>query len=229
MKAHFTLGLAAMSSMVFLGAAVPGIALGSVMTNSTTTTAGDMLQSNSMSLNSTSGPVHISEQPMAIGHYNTTSENFANNSLQIAFAGDTKIMLPNSTQTITANTAGNVTIYFSPHGGFLVGGGNLTAQDGSTATISVTELFTSENAPGKGVAHFSTNSTGSLAQLNDKFAVVQDEDQPDGSTIVSFYEWQSGTNSTTNSTGTSSSQIPSGMTASKNNPDCVNPPGGPMI
>jgi hypothetical protein len=243
MKTHFTTtGLAAMSSMLLFAALVPGFALAAptaamVQTNSTGT-ANDTMSSETISLNSTSAPIKISDRPMAIGHYNTTSENFENSSLQISFAGNTSITIPNSTETVNADTTGNVTIYFSPAGGFLNGQANLSTEDGSeSATVSVSELFTSENAPGRGVAYFSTNSTGKLAPLDGKVALTWDQERPDGSTIVSFYEWQSGptANSSSNATNsssdnqTSSTTGPSGMTASRNNPNCVNPPGGSMI
>lgn len=245
MKIHFTTGLAVTGSMLLFAALLPGFAFvapaAMAQANSTGATS-DTMSSGQMGLDSTNIPIKISDQPMAIGHYNTTSENFRNNSLQISFAGNTMIMLPNSTETVMANTTGNVTIYFSQAGGFLNGLAHLTTKDGSeNATIAVTELFTSENSPGRGVAYFSTNSTDKLAPLDGKIALTWDENQPDGSTIVSFYEWQSGptTNSNLgNATSTSSnnsgnnqtsSTTPSGMTASKNNPNCVNPPGGPMI
>lgn len=242
MNTHFTTTrLAAMGSMLLFAALVPGFALAdpTAMTNMNSTgTASDTMTSNSMNLSSTAAPIKISDRPMAKGYYNTTAESFGNSSIQISFAGNTMLTLPNSTETVLANTTGNVTIYFSAAGGFLNGMAKLTTADGTeNATVLVSELFTSENAPGRGVAYFSTNSTGKLAPLDGKIALTWDEEKPDGSTIVSFYEWQTGptansmSGNATSSSGNNqtSTTMPSGMTASQNNPNCVNPPGGPMI
>lgn len=143
-------------------------------------------------LNSTS--LQISDQPLAIGHYSTVSENVSNDTIQLSIAGNTTITLPNSTETITTNDAGNVTITFTESGGgILEGQVLLTTEDGTeNATITVTEIFSSENAPGRGIASFSTDSTGRLAPLDSIVAVTLDEEQPDGSARVSFFEWHAG-------------------------------------
>lgn len=113
--------------------------------------------------------------------------------MQISFAGTTSITLPNSTETINAPTSGNVTIYFTPSGGILNGQGQLTSEDGKeNATFVVSELFVREDAPGRGIVAFATNSTGQLASLDGKIAQTWDVNEPDGSTMVSFYEWESG-------------------------------------
>jgi hypothetical protein len=143
--------------------------------------------------NSTNRPIKISEQPMAIGHYNTTSQNFGHNSMQISFAGNTAFTLANSTGIVNAPTSGNITIYFTQSGGILNGQGQLTSEDGTeNATFVLTELFPREDAPGRGIVSFATNSTGQLAPIDGKIALTWDVDQADGSTIVSFYEWESG-------------------------------------
>jgi plastocyanin len=93
------------------------------------------------------------------------------------------------------------------------------------ATITVTEIFSSENAPGRGIASFSTDSTGRLAPLDSIVAVTLDEDQPDGSARVSFFEWHAGplidnnqvgapTNSTGNQTTTGNQTAPPTSAAS---------------
>jgi plastocyanin len=155
-----------------------------------------------------------------VGHYTTTSENFVNNTLQISVAGNTTITLPNSTETITTNDTGNVTITFTESGGgILEGQVHLTTADGSeNATIAVTEFFSSENAPGRGIASFTTDSTGKLAPLNGIIAVTLDEDQPDGSARVSFFEWHidlanNQTASTVNGTGNNTAGSPTTPTA----------------
>lgn len=161
----------------------------------------------------------ISNQPMAVGRYSTVSENFANDTIQISVAGNTKITLPNSTETITTNDTGNVTVTFTESGGGILEGQIfLTTRDGlENATITVTEFFSSETAPGRGVASFSTDSNGTLAPLDSIIVLTLDEDQPDGSVRVSFFEWQSGPlardnqsalNNTANATGNQTATPP---------------------
>ncbi|MEW6605302.1 MAG: hypothetical protein AB1351_11535, partial [Thermoproteota archaeon] len=138
--------------------------------------------------------LQISEQQLAVGHYTTVSENVVNNTIQLAIAGNTTITLPNSTETITTIDSGNVTITFTESGiGILEAQVYMTTEDRlENATVTVTEFFSSENAPGRGIASFSTDSTGRLAPLDSIVAVTLDEDQPDGSAQVSFFEWHAG-------------------------------------
>ncbi len=43
---------------------------------------------------------------------------------------------------------------------------------------------------GVGVAYFTTNSTGKLAFLNNMIAVIEDEIQPNGDTLITAWEWR---------------------------------------
>ncbi len=56
------------------------------------------------------------------------------------------------------------------------------------ATVFFTEI--GQNQKGIGVAYFSTNSTGKLAFLNNVVAVIQDEIQPNGDTLITAWEWK---------------------------------------
>jgi plastocyanin len=114
--------------------------------------AGNSTQPEPAILNSSS--LQISDQPFAVGRYSTVSENFVNNTLQIGIAGNTTITLPNSTETITTVDTGNVTITFTESGaGILEGQVYLTTEDDmENATATVTEFFSSEDAPGRGHA-----------------------------------------------------------------------------
>ena len=46
-----------------------------------------------------------------------------------------------------------------------------------------------KNGKGVGVAYFITNSTGKLAFLNNMVAVIEDEIQPNGDTLITAWEW----------------------------------------
>jgi len=147
------------------------------------------LQSANTSMGS-NDTLQLSGQPVAVGHYSTGSENFVNNTIHATIVGNTTITLPNSTETITTNDTGNVTITFTQSGSAtLEAQVNLTTGS-ENATITATELFRNEGSPGIGVASFSTDSTGKLAPLDGIMTITVDEDQPDGSARVSFFELQ---------------------------------------
>ena len=59
-------------------------------------------------------------------------------------------------------------------------------------TVQFTEFLKSEVCKGIGIAYFSTNSTGMLARLNNMIAVFLDEEQPNGDSIVRFFQWKNG-------------------------------------
>ena len=43
-----------------------------------------------------------------------------------------------------------------------------------------------------GIAYFTTNSTGKLAFLDNMVAVIEDEIQPNGDTLITAWEWRGG-------------------------------------
>ncbi len=170
--------------------------------------------------------LQISDQPLAVGHYTSISEDVENNMTQLSIAGNTTITLPNSTETITTNDTGNITITFTESGmGILEAQIYMTTGDGlENATITVVEFISGENAPGRGVASFSTASTGRLAPLDGIVAIVLDEDQPDGSGRVSFFEWNVG--SMIGSNGVETPVNSSGIDISGNQATAAIPPVG---
>jgi plastocyanin len=153
--------------------------------------SGDRVSSGSGGINDT---LQISDIPFAVGNYITESENSANNMSEISVVGNTTITLPNSTETIITNDTGSFTLTFTQTGGaILMGQLFMQSTDGSeNATIDVTEVFSSETAPGRGIGLFSTNSSGKLAPLDGLVAITMDESQPDGSARVEFFEWKLG-------------------------------------
>ena len=159
----------------------------------------------SLDLNSTMP--QISSQSLAVGNYTTGPENFlGNDTIQASVMGSTTITLPNSSETITTNDTGTVTITFKSGGAILNAQLNLKTEDGlDNATITATEFFSSESAPGRGIAFFSTNSTGKLAALDGVVALTLDESQSDGSAQVSFFEWRDTSNGQTNALGNATS------------------------
>lgn len=115
--------------------------------------------------------------------------------LQITYAGNGTLNLPNGTETITttSSTSGIGALVDSDFAGKEV----LTTEDGSeSATARVYELvrFSMQEGTGRGIvmAVFHTNSTGMIAPLEGMILAGIIELNPDGTGLVTLWEWQSG-------------------------------------
>jgi len=104
------------------------------------------------------------------------------------------LTLPNSTETIrTTSTGSGIVSILSTFAGQVI----LTTEDGSeNATAISYEIARSnkEEGIGKGIAIaiIHTNSTGRLAPLDGMILAGQEEFQPDGRALLTYWEWQSG-------------------------------------
>jgi hypothetical protein len=160
----------------------------------TTTTLSDNTSLNATTSSATTSTVELTEEPFAVGHYRTVSENITDE-IQFSFEGNTTITLPNATETITTRDTGEGTFSFLPGGGGGSPSGqiHMTTEDGSeSATADFIEFIKFESSStGIGIAYFSTNSTGMLAPLNNMIAVFLDEVQPNEDSILRFFEWKS--------------------------------------
>jgi hypothetical protein len=150
-----------------------------------------------MTLNATAtaSTVELTEEPFALGHYRTESENITDEiQAQFSFEGNTITTLPNATQTITTVDTGEGTSSFLPGGGgSSIGQIHMTTEDGTeSATVDFAEFIKFDSSTGIGIAYFSTNSTGTLAPLNNMIAVFIDEIRPDDDSVIRFFEWKSG-------------------------------------
>jgi hypothetical protein len=102
--------------------------------------------------------------------------------------------LPNSTETIrTTSTGSGIVSILGTFAGMEI----LTTEDGTeNATATSYEIARSnkEEGIGKGmaIAIIHTNSTGKLAPLDGMILAGQEEFQPDGRPLLTFWEWQSG-------------------------------------
>ncbi len=108
--------------------------------------------------------------------------------------GNGTLTLPDSTETIRTTSTGSGIVSII---GTFVGKEILTTEDGSeNATAISYEIARSnkEEGIGKGIAIaiIHTNSTGRLAPLNAMILVGQEEIQPDGRPMLTFWEWESG-------------------------------------
>jgi hypothetical protein len=157
----------------------------------TTTTA-----TNATTTTAAAAPTNLEfeDEPFAESRIIPVSENVINETQQVelVFEGSTTITtLPNTTETITTRDTGEGILTFIPGGGVLHGQLQLTTEDGSESAIALfTEHFKEESTTAISLVQFIANSTGVLAPLNNMIAVTLDQEQPDGSIIIRYFEWE---------------------------------------
>jgi hypothetical protein len=116
---------------------------------------------------------------------------------QVMVSGNGTLTLPNGTETIrTTSTKSGIVSMME---GAFAGKEEIftTEDDGSeSATATVYEIvrFNFENGEGRGIVtvHVHTDSTGVLAPLNGMILAGIDELHPDGTGLLTLWEWQSG-------------------------------------
>jgi hypothetical protein len=141
--------------------------------------------------NKNNNTINLAEKPFLVEHGKTVGAIPINQThMQISLAGNGTITLPNSTETVMTKDTGNAIARLTPTGNIAYGQINIGTEDGGNenATVFFTEI--GQNQKGIGVAYFSTNSTGKLAFLNNVVAVIQDEIQPNGDTLITAWEWK---------------------------------------
>jgi hypothetical protein len=139
--------------------------------------------------------IELSSQPVYREHVRDVSETMINQThAQLVVEGNGTLTLSNGTESIkTISTGNGVVSVFSTFAGKEV----ISTEDGSeNATGTFYEIARSnkEQGSGKGIAIavVHTNSTGRLAPLDGMILVGQEEFQPDGRALITFWEWQSG-------------------------------------
>ncbi len=140
--------------------------------------------------NNNNNTINLAEKPFLVEHGRTVGAIPINQThMQISLAGNGTITLPNSTETVMTKDTGNAIARLMPTGNIAHGQINIGTEDGSeNAIVFFTEI--GQNEKGIGVAYFTTNSTGKLAFLNNMVAVIQDEIQPNGDTLITAWEWR---------------------------------------
>jgi hypothetical protein len=140
--------------------------------------------------NSDNSAIILSEKPFLEEYGKTVGAMPINSTyMQISLAGNGTITLPNSTETVMTKDTGNAIARLTPTGNIVNGQIHLSTEDRSeNATVFFTEI--GQNEKGVGVAYFTTNSTGKLAFLDNMVAVIEDEIQPNGNTLITAWEWR---------------------------------------
>jgi hypothetical protein len=159
---------------------------------STTNPTGGATETNEtiMLRSNDSNFVSLAEKPFLIEHGRTVAANPINQThIQISLVGNGTITLPNSTETVKTKDTGDAIARLTPTGNIAQGQIHISTEDGSeNATVFFTEI--GQNEKGIGVTYFTTNSTGKLAFLDNMVAVIQDEIQPNGDTLITAWEWR---------------------------------------
>jgi hypothetical protein len=178
-----TFAVAGFGMAIFLSTTQVISANASIATGSATET------NESIAPTSNNNPITLAEKPFLLEHGRTVAATPINQThMQISFVGNGTITLPNSTEAVTTKDSGSAIARLTPTGNIVNGQIHLATEDGSeNATVFFTEI--GKNAKGVGVAYFTTNSTGRLAFLDNMVAVIEDELQPNGNTLITAWEW----------------------------------------
>lgn len=156
--------------------------------------AGDIMTTSDVdddnnTTNDAGATISIAEQPFLVEHGNTLAIKPINQThMEILLEGNGTLMPPNSTETIETKDTGSAIIRLTPTGNIAQGHILIQTKDGSeNGTVFFTEI--GQNEKGIGVAYFSTNSTGKLAFLNNLVSILESESQPNGTTVITAWEW----------------------------------------
>jgi hypothetical protein len=163
--------------------------------NTTTVTETRPSNTTTTTTSAASSAIELSPQPIYQEHVRDVSETLINQThAQLVVEGNGTLTLPNSTETIkTTSTGSGIVSIFSTFAGKEV----ISTEDGNeNATAMSYEIARSnkEEGIGKGIAIaiIHTNSTERIAPLDGMILVGQEEFQPDGRALLTYWEWQSG-------------------------------------
>ena len=147
------------------------------------------------SSSSSSSGIELSPELVYQERFKEESQTLINEThFRLTYSGNGTLTLPNSTEILrTTSTGSGIVSIMSTFAGKEI----LTTEDGSeNATAISFEIARSnkEQGIGKGIsiAIIHTNSTGRLAPLDGMILIGQEEFQPDGRVLLTYWEWQSG-------------------------------------
>jgi hypothetical protein len=191
-----TLSMLAGSSFELISLTTPPMTIAFAQEENNVTALVTPIPTNStVSTTIPSSVIELSLQPIYQEHVRDVSETLINQThAQLIVEGNGTLTLPNSTETIkTISTGSGIVSIFSTFAGKVI----LTTEDGSENAIATSYEIAHSNKEegiGKGIAIaiIHTNSTGRLAPLDGMILVGQEEFQPDGRALLTYWEWQSG-------------------------------------
>jgi hypothetical protein len=158
--------------------------------NASTPTVPTETNQSIASRSSSNNAIILAEKPFLVEDGKTVAATQINQThMQISLVGNGTITLSNSTETVTTKDTGNAVARLTSTGNIVHGQIRISTEDGSeNGTVFFTEI--GQNGKGVGVAYFTTNSTGKLAFLDNMIAVIEDELQPNGNTLITAWEWR---------------------------------------
>jgi hypothetical protein len=153
------------------------------------TTTSDVDDVNNNRTNDSGAAISIAEQPFLVEKGKALAIKPINHThMEILLEGNGTLMPPNSTETIETKDTGSAIIRLTPTGNIAQGHIVIQTKDGSeNGTVFFTEI--GQNEKGIGLAYFTTNSTGKLAFLNNLVSILESESQPNGTTVITAWEW----------------------------------------
>jgi hypothetical protein len=151
------------------------------------------------SASSSSSGIELSPRPIFQDQVRGVSETPINQTyMQSTVSGNGTMTLPNTTETINTTSSGSLMVSMKGIAAAAAGKEILTTEgdksDNATATVYEIARFNTQEGTGKGiiVAIVHTNSTGKLAPLDGMILAGQEDFYPDGSRLVTMWEWESG-------------------------------------
>jgi hypothetical protein len=175
-------------SMALLTTTIQGFTANASIPTDATETNGSIASRSSSSNNNNA--IILAGKPFLVEDGKTVAATPINQThMQISLVGNGTITLPNSTETVTTKDTGNAIARLTSTSNIAHGQIRISTEQGSeNGTVFFTEI--GQNGKGVGVAYFTTNSTGKLAFLDNMVAVIEDELQPNGNTLITAWEWR---------------------------------------
>jgi hypothetical protein len=139
--------------------------------------------------------LELSPQPIYQEVSRQVGENLINDThVETTFTANGTLTLPNTTETIDTTSTGTILIAFME--GTAIGEQVITTSEGESAEAKFFGIarFNMEESTGRGIviALVHSDSTGRLAPLNGMILAGDVEFDPEGTSLTTLWEWQSG-------------------------------------
>src|ERR687896_356011 len=188
MKSVQVIKVASLTTLLLVAASGLGFSTSSLTVPSAAATTSTAAPSSSAGLELSPEPIY-QEVSRQIG------ENLINDThVETTFTANGTLTLPNTTETIDTTSTGTILIAFME--GTAIGEQVITTSEGESAEAKFFGIarFNMEESTGRGivVALVHTDSTGRLAPLNGMILAGDVEFDPEGTSLTTLWEWQSG-------------------------------------
>jgi hypothetical protein len=199
------------NSYVIAAASVATLLTFAIVTAAVSNITNTIIPASATTTTTSPSEIDLSPEPVHQEQQTVASENPINQThTQFTFSGNGTLNLANGTEPISITSTGSV---IASMDGIAVGEEVLTTEDRSeSATVKFYAIgrFNMEDGSGKSIliALVNTNSTGQLAPLNGAIVAGEIEFLPDGTSLITLWEWQSGIPLPTSTTTTADMEAP---------------------